>query len=188
MRILKALGLVIALVAAMFAVSTTSVSAAGGGFSCSGSGGTATFTPGLLLKTSLPQQAKASQGGLACTGGYVTAGKVVIKVATPDVRCSGLVNAIDKGTATATWSAPLNMGTSTLKMNLKVTSSTGHSTTGTLTGLVTTTGSNLASGKAVAGTFTLNKGLLSTGQGGDCSINSPLTSFGITALAFHTIG
>lgn len=188
MRILKALGLVTALIATMFAVSSTTASAGGGGFSCSGSGGQATFTPGLLLKSSLPQQVRASQGGLVCTGGYVTGGKVVIKVATPDVRCSGLVNAIDKGTATATWSTPLNMGTSTMKMNLKVTSSVGHTTTGTLTGIVTTTGSNLAAGKAITGTFTLNKGLLSTGQGGDCSINSPLTSFGITALAFRTIG
>ena len=52
MRVLKALGLAIAMVAAICAVSTAPAGAAGGGFSCSGSGGTLTATPGLLLRNS----------------------------------------------------------------------------------------------------------------------------------------
>ena len=53
MRVLKALGLAIAMVAAICAVSTAPAGAAGGGFSCSGSGGTLTANPGLLLRDSV---------------------------------------------------------------------------------------------------------------------------------------
>jgi len=188
MRVFKALGLAIALVAAMFAVSSTTAGAAGGGFSCSGAGGQVTSTPGLLLKVSLPQHIHASQGNLACTGGAVTGGRVSVDVSSPDVRCAGMIGTTSRGTAKATWSTPSHMGISTFKLNLKVTATTGHTTTGTISGSVTQTGSALASGKAVVGSFTLNKGLNSTANGGDCSINSPLTTFGITALAFHTVG
>ena len=193
MRVLKALGLAIALVAAMCVVSSAPAGAAGGGFSCSGSGGTITSTPGLLLRSSAPQQIKGGQGGLTCSGGYVTAGKLKLAVSTPDVRCSGLIynnttKVIAKGTASTTWSAPVNMGGSTMKFNMKVTSSTGHTTTGTISGVVTTTGSALASGKPIVGNFVLNKGLSSTGNGGDCSVTSPLTTFNFTSLSFHTVG
>lgn len=193
MRVFKALGLAIAMIAAICVVSAAPATAAGGGFSCSGSGGTLTATPGLLLRNSAPQSIKGGQGGLACTGGYVTAGKLKIAVTTPNVRCSGLIynlttKAQAKGTAYTTWSAPLNMGGSTFKFNMKFVSTVGHTTTGTISGVVTTTGSSLAAGKPIVGTFVLNKGLKSTGLGGDCSITSPLTTFNFTSLAFHTVG
>jgi hypothetical protein len=164
-----------------------SAGAAGGGFSCTGSGGTMTASPGLLLFSGSPQDLSWSQNGLSCTGGFVTAGNLTALMRTPkEVRCSGLPGIADKGTSTITWTAPAGMGKSTLKLNMKVTGSTGHVTTGTLTGVVTTTGSNFASGKAVSGSFTLGKGLKSTGSGGDCTTNIPLKTFPITAFSLHT--
>jgi hypothetical protein len=78
------------------------------------------------------------------------------------------------------------MGKTTLKLNMTITGTTGHTTTGTLSGLVTTTGSNFAAGKSVSGAFTLGKGLKSTGSGGDCTTNIPLTTFPITSISLHT--
>ena len=161
--------------------------AAGGGFNCSGSGGTMTATPGLLLFTGAPQTLSWAQNGLTCTGGFVSHGNLTASMQTPkSVRCSGLVGIVDRGTARITWTAPAGMGKTTLKLNMTVTGSVGHSTTGTLSGLVTTTGSNFASGKTVSGAFTLGKGLRSTQSGGDCSTNIKLTTFPITSISLHT--
>ena len=164
-----------------------SAGAAGGGFNCSGSGGTMTASPGLKLFSGAPQGLAWTQGGLSCTGGFVSAGNLKAAMQTPKaVRCSGIVGIVDRGTSTITWTAPAGMGKTTMKLNMTITSSVGHVTSGTLSGLVTTTGSNFASGKTVSGAFTLGKGLRSTQGGGDCTVNIPLTTFPITSMSLHT--
>jgi hypothetical protein len=164
-----------------------SAGAAGGGFNCNGAGGTMTASPGLLLFTGHPQTLSWTQNGLNCTGGFVSHGNMTATMQTPkSVRCSGIVGIVDRGTAKITWTAPAGMGKTTLKLNMTITGTTGHTTTGTLSGLVTTTGSNFAAGKSVSGAFTLGKGLRSTGSGGDCSTNIPLITFPITSISLHT--
>ncbi|MCU1351553.1 MAG: hypothetical protein JWM05_762 [Acidimicrobiales bacterium] len=174
-----------ALVAAMCAVSSTTAGAAGGGFNCTSSSGSVSFNPGLLLKTAKPQKIGAAST-VACTGGFVDGGSVTASVSSPNVRCAGLVGKSSAGTGKAVWSTP-GMGKSTMKLVLKITSTGTHTASGVITGRVTTTGSNLGSGKAISGTFTIDKGLSSTLNGGDCTVTIPLTSAGITALAFHTV-
>ncbi len=186
MRILGRLAMAAALlIPAGVVVAQTTAHAAGGGFNCTGGGGTATFSPGLLLSTGRPQTVSVHQSGLTCTGGFVTGGSLSASMQTPSVRCSGMVGSTASGSGTATWT-DAGMGKSTMKFNMKVTGSTGHTTTGTISGLVTTSGSNLASGKTISGTFTLGKGLKSTNSGGDCTVTIPLSNFGLTAIAFHT--
>ena len=99
------------------------------------------------------------------------AGNLTAKMQTPKaVHCSGIVGIVDAGTATIVWTNPANFGKTTMKLNMKITSTSGHVTSGTLSGVVTTAGSNFASGKAVTGAFTLGKGLHSTQSGGDCTV------------------
>jgi hypothetical protein len=165
----------------------SSAGASGGGFNCSGSGGTMTASPGLELFSGKPQGLAWTQSGLSCTGGFVSAGNLKAGMQTPKaVRCSGIVGIVDRGTSTITWTAPAGMGKTTLKLNMTITSSVGHVTSGTLSGIVTTAGSNFASGKSVSGAFTLGKGLRSTQGGGDCTVNIPLTTFPITSFSLHT--
>jgi hypothetical protein len=164
-----------------------SAGAAGGGFNCTGGGGTMTASPGLLLFSGKPQTLTWAQNGLSCTGGFVSNGNLKATMTTPkEVRCSGIIGIVDHGSSTITWTAPAGMGKTTLKLNMTITSTSNHSTQGTLSGLVTTTGSNFASGKTVSGSFTLGKGLHSTNGGGDCTVNIPLTTFPITSMNLHT--
>jgi hypothetical protein len=185
MRILGRLAMAAALLVPVGIVAAGSASASGGGFNCSGTSGTATATPGLLLSTGKPQQTAISSSGLTCTGGFVTGGRLKASIQTTTTNCAGLVGKTSNGAGTLTWT-DAGMGKSTAKLNFKVTSSVGHVTSGTITGVITTSGSNLAAGKAVSGAFTLNKGLRSTASGGDCTVTIPLTSFGITAISLHT--
>jgi hypothetical protein len=186
MRIFGRLAMAAALLVPVGIVAAGSAGASGGGFACSGGGGTVTASPGFLLTTSKPQTVAVSQSALACTGGFVTSGNLSASGQTPTVRCSGMVGASAKGAGTLTWTAPANMGKSTAKLNFTVTGTAGHTTSGTISGKVTTSGSNLASGKTITGAFVLNKGLRSTASGGDCSVTSSLTSFGITSISLHT--
>lgn len=164
-----------------------SAGASGGGFNCSGTSGTMTATPGLLLFTGKPQTLTWSGASVTCSGGFVAAGNLTASMQTPQsVRCSGIIGLTDRGTGKVVWTSPSSMGKTTLKLNMTITSTSAHQTFGTLSGLVTTSGSNFAAGKTVSGTFTLNKGLHSTQSNGDCSTNSPLTTFPITAVSLHT--
>lgn len=186
MRILGRLAMAAALLVPVGIVAAGQAGAAGGGFNCHGAAGTVSASPGLLLSSSRPQTLGVSSTGLSCSGGFVTGGNLSASLQTPNVRCSGMVGKSGNGSGTLTWTAPANMGKSTAKLNFKVTGTVAHTTTGTITGTVTTSGSNLGSGKAISGSFTLNKGLKPTAQGGDCSVTSPITSFGITAIALKT--
>ena len=186
MRILGRLAMAAALLVPVGMVAAGSASASGGGFSCSGTTGSATATPGLLLSTGKPQQWAISANGLACTGGFVTSGRLKASLQTTTTNCAGLVGKTSNGAGTLTWTAPAGMGSSTAKLNFKVTGSTGQETHGTITGVVTTSGSNLAAGKPIAGAFSLNKGLKSVASGGNCTVTIPLTSFGINSISLHT--
>jgi hypothetical protein len=161
--------------------------AGGGSFNCSGAGGQVTASPGLKLFDGQSNTLSWAQSGLSCTGGFTSAGNLTAKMQTPKaVRCSGIVGIVDAGTATIVWTNPANFGKTTMKLNMKITSTSGHVTSGTLSGVVTTAGSNFASGKAVTGAFTLGKGLHSTQSGGDCTVTTQLTTFPITAMSLHT--
>jgi hypothetical protein len=187
MRVFGRLALAAALLVPVGVVTASSAGASGGGFACTGAGGTTTATPGLVLFTGHPQTLASTQHALNCTGGFVTHGNLTASVQTPQsVRCSGIVGLVDRGTAKITWTSPAGFGRSTLKLNMTITGSTGHTTSGTLSGAVTTTGSNFAAGKTVSGTFVLGKGLKSTNSGGDCTVNIPLTTFPITSISLHT--
>lgn len=167
-----------------------SAGASGGGFKCTGTGGGAGVkaSPGLLLSTGKPQTITWGTH-MGCTGGFVTGGSLTGSMQTPQaVRCSGIIGLTDRGTAKLVWDAADQNGKTTLKLNMKITSSSGQTTTGTLSGVVTTSGSNFASGKAVAGTFTLHKGLssINAANPGNCSGTVPLTDFPIDAISLHT--
>src|SRR4051812_19973174 len=60
-----------------------SAGAAGGGFNCSGGGGTMTASPGLLLFSGKPQTLTWAQNGLSCTGGFVSNGNLKATMTTP---------------------------------------------------------------------------------------------------------
>ena len=161
--------------------------ASGGGFSCSGAGGTMTASPGLLLSSGKPQTLSWVQNGMACTGGFVTGGNLTASMQTPQsVRCSGIIGLNDKGTGRIVWKASDQNGKTTLKLNMKITSTSGQTTSGTLAGVVTTAGSNFASGKAVSGAFVLHKGLRAINSGGNCTGTTPLTNFPIDSISLHT--
>src|SRR6476469_6058644 len=75
--------------------------AGGGGFSCSGAGGTMTASPGLKLFAGQSNALSWTQNGLSCTGGFVSAGNLTAHNQTPKaVRCSGIIGIVDAGTAT----------------------------------------------------------------------------------------
>jgi len=187
MRILGRLALAAALLVPVGVVTASTAGASGGGFHCSGGGGTTTMSPGLLLFTGHPQTITSTQNGLVCTGGFVDHGNLTASEQTPQsVRCSGIVGLVDRGTAKIVWTSPAGFGKTTLKLNMTITGTSGHTTSGTLSGVVTTTGSNFAAGKAVSGAFVLGKGLKSTNSGGDCTVNIPLTTFPITSISLHT--
>jgi hypothetical protein len=186
MRILGRLALAAALLVPVGVIAAGSASASGGGFNCSSTLGNATATSGLLLSSGRSQQWSLSSAGLTCTGGFVTGGRLKASMQTTTTNCAGLVGKTSNGSGVLTWTAPAGMGQSSAKLNFKVTGSTGHETHGTITGVVTTSGSNLAAGKAVSGAFSLNKGLQSVASGGDCTVTVPLTSFGLNSISLHT--
>jgi imidazolonepropionase-like amidohydrolase len=77
------------------------------------------------------------------------------------------------------------MGTTTAKLNFKITGTTTTTTTGTFNGVVTTTGSGLFKNDTVTGSITLGKGLKPTSQGGACSVTKQLGSMPITAITLN---
>ena len=186
MRILGRLAMAAALLVPGSMALASHAGASGGGFSCSGTTGSLTATPGFLLSNSGPQTLKVVSNGLTCTGGFVTGGNLVGSLQTADYRCGSIIGHNGNGTGTLTWTSPANMGKTTAKLNFKFTGTSGHTTTGTISGVVTTNGSNLAAGKAITGAFTLNKGLRSTASGGDCTVTKRLKNFGVTAISLHT--
>jgi hypothetical protein len=153
---------------------------------CSGSSGTLTATPGLVLTAKKPQTYAMSSVPLTCTGGFVDAGTVTGSFrSSTEVRCGSVFGVKNAGTATFTWTAPGGMGKTTAKLNLKLTSTDATSTTGTFAGITTTTGSGLFKDDGISGSITLGKSLLPAAQGGSCTVTIPITSFPITAITLN---
>lgn len=188
MRVLGRLAMATALLIPIGVLSATAASAGPGAFDCTGTTGTVTASPGLLLASSAPQKMATSSAAVTCTGGFVTGGTLSGTAQTPTVRCTNLVGQKAAGTAKIVWNTSDHAGTTTLKLNLKFTASAGHSTDGKFVGLVTTSGGNLFAGRSITGTFTLGKGLssINADDPGDCSATQRLKSFPITALEIKT--
>jgi hypothetical protein len=73
------------------------------------------------------------------------------------------------------------MGQSSVTLRFVVTSTSGHATQVHFYGDVRSA-ANVFTGTHVSGNLTMNRGLATAANGGDCSKTSPLTSFGITAI------
>ena len=73
------------------------------------------------------------------------------------------------------------MGKTAVTLRFVVTSTSGHTTQVHFYGDVRSA-QNVFTGAHLSGNLTLNRGLHSIANGGDCSATSPLTSFGITAI------
>lgn len=187
MRILGRLALATALLAPAGLITIQSASAVGGGFNCTGSSGTVALDNGLSLRTARVSTVTVTAPGLTCTGGQVTAGGLTARLRMDKaVECSGWVGLKNAGTGTATWTLPVQMGTTTMNLGFKVTATAGHVTSGTISGRVTGN-QQVGSGKGISGTFSLNKGLKSTASGGDCTVTGKLKNFGITAINIKTV-
>lgn len=186
MRILGRFALAAALLAPAGLITVQSASAAGGGFNCTGSSGSVVLDRGLSLQTDRSSVMTVTAPGLTCTGGQVTAGALSATLKTPAVSCAKWVGAKNVGTGTATWSAPVQMGKTTMALQFKVTATAGHVTSGTILGKVIGAQDQVGTGKGIAGTFSLNKGLKSTASGGDCTLLGRLKTFGITAINIKT--
>ena len=187
MKVFKALGLAMALVGALLVVSAAPASAGTGSFNCTGTSGSVVFSNGPVLNNSRAGTIKASGAGVACTGGFVTAGTVAFNVQTQTVNCTTIIGSPSLGNLTGTWTAPAGMGSSRANIKLTITSTSGGTTSGKISGRVTTVGTPIGSGKAISGTFTIDKGLKSVASGGHCTLNTPISSANITALAIRTI-
>ena len=96
-----------------------------------------TASPGLKLFAGQSNALSWTQNGLSCTGGFVSAGNLTAHNQTPKaVRCSGIIGIVDAGTATIVWTSPANMGKTTMKLNMKITSTSKPSATRDLADLV----------------------------------------------------
>jgi hypothetical protein len=73
------------------------------------------------------------------------------------------------------------MGKSAATLRFVITSSSGHVTKVHFYGDVTSN-ANVFTSDHVSGNITMNRGLQSVADGGDCSATSPLTSFGVTSI------
>ena len=192
MRKFARLALAVALLAPAGIVATNSAGAAGGGFDCEKTVAEGNFSanPGLLLGTAASQTFKLNQR-LSCDGGFVTTGTLKATLYAGGTTCGGFTGAKTSTAGTATWSAPLGMGVSTVNLKLSgVNRTVPGQTTMAISGTVGTGTSVIGAGKALTGSITVNKGLKSVANGGHCTINIPLTFGGIgeiTALTLKTV-
>ena len=150
--------------------------------SCSGSTGSVGVSPGLLYSSSHTQTfALASTIG-SCTGPYVTSARLSISFRSASgISCQNAINAISSGSGSMFWPSPRGMGKSSVTLRFVITSTSGHSTNVHFYGDVRSA-ANVFTGAHVSGNLTMDRGLNSGANGGDCSKTSPLTSFGITAI------
>ena len=150
--------------------------------SCSGSTGSVGVSPGLLYSSSQTQTfALASTIG-SCTGPYVTSARISISFrSATGISCQNAINAISSGSGSIFWPSPRGMGKSAVTLRFVITSTSGHATNVHFYGDVRSA-ANVFTGAHVSGNLTMDRGLNSGANGGDCSKTSPLTSFGITAI------
>ena len=157
-----------------------------GKFSCSSSDGSFAVRPGLLLGQKKDQRI-TQDTAVTCTGGYVTGGAAHLNVNEEHQNCASLAAGPKQGSngiIRVNWSKTDKAGSSVLTVNLTVTATSGHTTSGTLTGHVRF--GALAVGKTITGTFAINKGLKSRSNGGDCAALKRLTGGSLTQFSFAT--
>jgi hypothetical protein len=151
--------------------------------SCSGSTGSVAVAPGLLLGSPHDVQTwtLASTMG-SCTGPYVTSARIAISFRSATaIGCGNTVNAINSGSGTIFWPSPNGMGRSDVTLRFVVTSTTGHLTYVHVYGDVRSL-ANVFTAAHVSGNITMNRGLKSVANGGDCTATTPLKNFGVTAI------
>jgi hypothetical protein len=152
--------------------------------SCSGHAGSVVATHGLFLAQAKPQTLTLAATMSTCSGPYVSAGRMnaSFRSATA-ITCRTATQTTNGGSGKLTWTAPLGMGSGAATLRFVFVSSSGHTTQVHIYGDVTSR-PNLFTGRHVNGSITLNKGLKAVAAGGNCTALIPLTSFGITAIAF----
>jgi hypothetical protein len=149
---------------------------------CTGSAGSVGASPGLLYSTSKPQTITLASTMSSCTGPYVTAARISFSFrSSTAINCQNAINVTSGGSGTLFWPAPGGMGKSAATLRFVITSSSGHVTKVHFYGDVTSK-ANVFTSAHVSGNITLNRGLQSVADGGDCSTTSPLASFGVTSI------
>jgi len=184
-RLLMAAALIVP-VGVATAQSAGAVQGGQGSFSCSSTSGTFAVRPGLLLGQKKNQRI-TQDTTVTCTGGFVTGGAAHLNVNEERQNCASLAAGPKQGsngTIRVIWAKTDKAGQSVITVNLTVTATSGHTTSGTLTGSVRI--GALAVGKKITGTFAINKGLKSRSNGGDCAALTRLTGGSLTQFAFAT--
>jgi hypothetical protein len=151
---------------------------------CHGTTGTLTATPGLQL-TAAQRQSFAFTATLSgCTGPYVQKATLSASFRTPTMSCSNAIGRAGDGSGTLRWTAPGGLGTSSISIHFTISSTAGHVTLAKFHGAVTSR-SNLFSDAHVGGTVILNRGLASSGSGGNCPASGRLETFAVTTILLN---
>jgi hypothetical protein len=149
---------------------------------CHGASGILAATPGLQL-TAAERQTFALGASLGtCAGPYVQRAKLFLSFRSPSISCVTAEGTSSNGSGTLTWVAPAGLGNSDTSIQLKIVSTSGHTTLATLQGTVTSR-SNLFSNARVSGIVILSRGLSGTGSGGDCPASGRLSTFVVSAIS-----
>jgi hypothetical protein len=149
---------------------------------CTGSAGSVGANPGLLYSTSNPQTITLASTMSSCTGPYVSSARISFSFrSSTEINCKNAINVTSGGSGTLFWPAPAGMGKTAATLRFVITSSSGHVTKVHFYGDVTSK-ANVFTSNHVSGNITLDRGLPSVADGGDCSTTTPLTSFGVTSI------
>ena len=95
--------------------------------------------------------------------------------------CSGAIGKLNAGSGTLKWTAPAGLGTSDASIQFVIATSTGHTTTASFHGVVTSR-ANLFTDYRVNGTIKLRQGLKPASAGGDCDGAARLQKFDVSAI------
>ena len=138
---------------------------------------------GLLYSTKKSQTFTLSSAMGSCTGPYVSAARIAISLQSETaIKCPNAINVKNTGSGNIFWPAPGGMGKSVATIHFVITASSGHVTHVHFTGVVTSK-ANVFTNSPISGDITLNRGLQSVANGGDCKDSAPLTNFGVTAIS-----
>jgi hypothetical protein len=150
---------------------------------CTGSAGSVGANPGLLYSTAKPQTFTLASTMSSCTGPYVSSARISFSFrSSTAINCKNAINVTSGGSGTLFWPSPGGMGKSAATLRFVITSSSGHVTKVHFYGDVQSK-ANVFTSSHVSGNITLNRGLQTVANGGDCSTSSPLKTFGITSIS-----
>lgn len=151
--------------------------------------GSLAATPGFKLLVPQKQAYVLGSAGLTCTGGTVLGANISLNTGEPiAVNCSSVIGQISNSGSShgvMTWTAPAHSGSSNFHAYIKVTATSGHTTTAVFRGVINTSPANtLFAGHVVTGSMHLGKGLKPVASGGDCSRTADLKAFPVTSISF----